>query len=128
MIFLDTHVVVWLYLDPQRLLPLSVLDKIQEEQATLSPAVVLELEFLREIKRLTTRPDTILRNLQREMGLELMDEGFAKIVQSAKSLSWTRDPFDRLIVGQAMASGLGLITKDRQIHRHFDAAFWKADQ
>ena len=42
----------------------------------------------------------------------------------AKSLDWTRDPFDRLIVGQARASRLGLITKDRQIRRHFDGAFW----
>ena len=128
MIFLDTHVVVWLYLDPARLLPEAVQEKIQEERAAISPAVVLELEFLREIKRLTIRPEKLLHHLEREIGLEILDEGFAKIVESAKSLDWTRDPFDRLIVGQARASRLGLITKDRQIHRHFDAAFWKADQ
>ena len=98
--------------------------KIQEEQAVISPAVVLELEFLREIKRLTIRPEKLLHYLKREIGLEILDEGFAKIVEAAKSLDWTRDPFDRLIVGQARASRLGLITKDRQIRRHFDGAFW----
>ena len=124
LIFLDTHVVVWLYLDPANLLPVSVQEKIQEEPVAISPAVALELEFLREIKRLAVRPENLIRHLQKEIGMELVDEGFARIIQSAKSLRWTRDPFDRLIVGQAVASGWGLITKDRQIRRHFDGAFW----
>ena len=125
MIFLDTHVVVWLYLDPANLLPVSVQEKIQEEPVAISPAVALELEFLREIKRLAVRPENLIRHLQKEIGMELVDEGFIRIIQSAKSLRWTRDPFDRLIVGQAVASGLGLITKDRQIRKHFAGAFWK---
>lgn len=125
MIFLDTHVVVWLYLDPANLLPVSVQEKIQEEPVAISPAVALELEFLREIKRLAVRPENLIRHLQKEIGMELVDEGFARIIQSAKSLRWTRDPFDRLIVGQAVASGWGLITKDRQIRKNFAGAFWK---
>jgi len=125
LIFLDTHVVVWLYLDPANLLPVSVQEKIQEEPVAISPAVALELEFLREIKRLAVRPENLIRHLQKEIGMELLDEGFTRIIQSAKSLRWTRDPFDRLIVGQAVASGLGLITKDRQIRKYFAGAFWK---
>lgn len=125
MIFLDTHVVVWLYLDPANLLPVSVQEKIQEEPVAISPAVALELEFLREIKRLAIRPENLIRYLQKEIGMELVDEGFVRIIQSAKSLRWTRDPFDRLIVGQAVASGWGLITKDRQIRKNFAGAFWK---
>lgn len=125
MIFLDTHVVVWLYLDPANLLPALVQEKIQEEPVAISPAVALELEFLREIKRLTVRPDVLLRYLQRQIELEILDAGFARIVQAAQSLRWTRDPFDRLIVGHALAFGQGLITKDRQIRRNFQGAFWK---
>lgn len=125
MIFLDTHVVVWLYLNPAGLLPAPVLEKIQEEPVAISPAVFLELEFLREIRRLTVRPDALLRYLQREIGLEVFDASFTQIVQSATALRWTRDPFDRLIVGHAFSAGLGLVTKDRQIHRNFKAAFWK---
>jgi PIN domain nuclease of toxin-antitoxin system len=45
---------------------------------------------------------------------------------SAASLhqQWTRDPFDRLIVGQAIARGAKLVTKDRLIRRHFRGAVW----
>jgi len=118
-------VVVWLYLDPANLLPALVQEKIQEEPVAISPAVALELEFLREIKRLTVRPDVLLRYLQRQIELEILDAGFARIVQAAQSLRWTRDPFDRLIVGHALAFGQGLITKDRQIRRNFQGAFWK---
>jgi len=118
-------VVVWLYLDPANLLPALVQEKIQEEPVAISPAVALELEFLREIKRLTVRPEALLRYLQREIELEISDVGFARVIQSSKSLRWTRDPFDRLIVGHALATGQGLITKDRKIRGNFEGAFWK---
>jgi PIN domain nuclease of toxin-antitoxin system len=37
---------------------------------------------------------------------------------------WTRDPFDRLLVGHALARGAPLLTKDRLIRRHFRQAIW----
>jgi PIN domain nuclease of toxin-antitoxin system len=41
-------------------------------------------------------------------------------------VSWTRDPFDRLIVAQARCTrrSIALITKDRLIRRHFKGAVW----
>jgi PIN domain nuclease of toxin-antitoxin system len=43
---------------------------------------------------------------------------------SALAESWTRDPFDRLIVARARATELPLLTKDMKIHAHFKAAVW----
>ena len=37
---------------------------------------------------------------------------------------WVRDPFDRLIVAQAIANEAPLVTKDEKIRRHYRRAVW----
>jgi len=37
---------------------------------------------------------------------------------------WTRDPFDRIIVGNAAAENAVLITKDNSILEHYEHAVW----
>jgi len=39
-------------------------------------------------------------------------------------LSWTRDPFDRVITAQAATDGSSLITKDEIILHHYENAVW----
>ena len=46
------------------------------------------------------------------------------LIASASRLEWTRDLFDRLIVAQSSFDGSPLITKDRQIRKHYEAAIW----
>jgi acetylornithine deacetylase/succinyl-diaminopimelate desuccinylase-like protein len=50
--------------------------------------------------------------------------GHTDVVPVGDTAAWTRDPFDRLIVANAMADGATLITADRVILRHFDQAIW----
>ena len=40
-------------------------------------------------------------------------------IGQAQSLTWTRDPFDRLIVAKAMAANAKLITHDENIRLNF---------
>ena len=40
------------------------------------------------------------------------------------ALSWTRDPFDRLIVAQAAVRDARLITKDRVLRKRYGASLW----
>lgn len=46
------------------------------------------------------------------------------IVAAASGLTWTRDPFDRLIVGHAQADEATLLTADRSIRQHCRFARW----
>ena len=46
------------------------------------------------------------------------------MVETARSFAWTREPFDRLIVANAMADGVRLLTADEMILRHFKDAVW----
>ena len=77
-----------------------------------------------EIGRITATPAKILGSLATSMGLQLASASFAAVAMEAVDQAWTRDPFDRLIVGQAIADKARLLTKDDAIRRHFRAAFW----
>lgn len=45
-------------------------------------------------------------------------------VAEARALSFTRDPFDRLIAGHALASGVELLTVDETLLKHVPCARW----
>ena len=124
MIRLDTHVVVWLYTGDIERLTDGAIDAIEREQPTVSPMVQLELTFLHEIGRLSVTGSDIIGDLANRVGLRLSDAPMATVVQAAAPLTWTRDPFDRMIVADAQAAGAALITKDREIHRNTTIATW----
>lgn len=86
--------------------------------------VVLELQFLREIGRLTTSPDDFLRILRRDFDVQVCNYPWSDVTRAAVAETWTRDPFDRLIVAHARTVGGSLITRDRKIRKHFVAAVW----
>jgi PIN domain nuclease of toxin-antitoxin system len=124
--FLDTHVVAWLYAGELDLLPLGVREVLETNQLMISPMVELELQYLYETGR-TTRPGReVVDDLAGEIGLVRCGLPFGQVVATALGEGWTRDPFDRMIVAQARARGLPLLTRDRLIHDHYDGAVWLA--
>jgi PIN domain nuclease of toxin-antitoxin system len=122
--YLDTHVVAWLYAGATGLLSPRARATVEGDSLSISPIVILELEFLREIGRLNVGAQLIVDALRSRIGLEVCDLDFRRIVASAREVTWTRDPFDRVVVGHALAAGCGLLTKDRSIRRRFRAAYW----
>jgi PIN domain nuclease of toxin-antitoxin system len=46
------------------------------------------------------------------------------VIQAATGLSWTRDPFDRLISAHAIVTNSPLITADETIREHLALAVW----
>jgi PIN domain nuclease of toxin-antitoxin system len=126
--YLDTHAVVWLYSGDTRRFPVVVRRKIERAQLLISPAVLLELQFLYEINRLVVPGGKIVDTLAADIGLQVCDLPFARVVAEALHLSWTRDPFDRLIVAQAMLANAPLLTKDATILEHCEHAVWSRGQ
>jgi PIN domain nuclease of toxin-antitoxin system len=123
-IYLDTHVVLWLYEGLLKKLTKAGRDSIEANDLLISPIVRLELQYLYEIKRSTQRAGNILSELGAQIGLTVCDLPFDQVVRRASELTWTRDPFDRLIVAQAMGKNFRLLTKDAGIRRHSSLAFW----
>jgi PIN domain nuclease of toxin-antitoxin system len=122
--YLDTHVAAWLYAGRVDLLSARARKLIDSEELRISPVVTLELELLREIGRLTVGGNTVVQGLSAQIGLRVCDLSFAAVVEAALDQHWTRDPFDRMIVGQAAVGGSTLVTKDETIRRRYRGARW----
>jgi PIN domain nuclease of toxin-antitoxin system len=114
-IHLDTHVVVWLVSGLSAKVPPAEIERLENDEVAISPMVRLELEHLHEIGRLRHPADRILGELQRATALVEDATPFAEVIREATGLTWTRDPFDRIIVGQALAAGCPLVTADQTL-------------
>ena len=124
MIYLDTHVLIALYAGERNRLGAAARDAIEANDLMVSPAAVLELEFLHEIKRLKTAANKRISDLTEQLGLRVSELSFQTVVHHALAEKWGRDPFDRLIVANAKANSAGLVTKDERIRRHYSRAIW----
>jgi PIN domain nuclease of toxin-antitoxin system len=123
-IYLDTHVVAWLYWGQSEVLPKPVLRLLERESKWISPMVELELQLLFEIGRIGADAATVLAAVRADFDVELCDLPFHEVVRRAVGQSWTRDPFDRMIVAQAEVRGSRLLTRDATIRDHYQHALW----
>jgi PIN domain nuclease of toxin-antitoxin system len=121
---IDTHMVIWLAERRMSALSPTARRLAERERLEISPMVLMELETLHEAGKLKNEPDRLVRVVEREFGLSVSRAGFAEVIVSARSFAWTRDPFDRLIVANAMADGARLITADAAILANFEGAVW----
>ena len=85
---------------------------------------VLELEVLFELKRIAHDSAEIIAGLGRQFGLTVASTPFVAVIEAARTFAWTRDPFDRLIVANAIADGARLLTADETILANFNDAVW----
>lgn len=124
MIRLDTHIVVWLYTGETERLSKATRAALDTEIPVISPMVQLELTYLHEVERLSVGGADIVNDLVGRIGLRRSESDLAALTEAAAALSWTRDPFDRLIVADALVVGATLLTKDRRIRQHSSIAQW----
>jgi PIN domain nuclease of toxin-antitoxin system len=123
-IYLDTHVLVWLFSGAIDELSTAARDLVHTERLLVSPIVGLELQLLFERGRAKESAAEVLSALSTEIGLTVCDLAFPLVAARARDESWTRDPFDRLIVAQAQVRGAPLLTRDDRIRAHYAAAVW----
>lgn len=124
MILLDTHVAVWLHTGAMSKLSPRALREIDANELAVSPIVELELGFLHEIGRTAGPSSQVLSALSSSIGLRVAQIGFAPLCSAAVGITWTRDPFDRMLAAHAVVAGSPLLTKDQTILENLDLAFW----
>lgn len=124
MIHLDTQIAVWLFANKPRQLSREATRTIERSQLFLSPFVLVELEILVECGRLDIDVDSLVRGLGADFNVRLSSASTEAIMRRARTFAWTRDPFDRLIVANAMADDARLVTADKHIQQNFKNAVW----
>ena len=123
--YLDTQSVVFLSQGNAKLFTRDAQRSLRQSELFISPLVLVELEILNEIQRVKPSGRDILRQLQHDIGLRICDLPFQTVADIARDESWTRDPFDRIIVAQAKARGFAdLISSDTEIKQHYPRTVW----
>ncbi len=124
MIHLDTHVVLWVWGGLQERLSSGGRHLLDSEVSGISPMVITELALLHEIGRVAEPPATVLDDVRRGLELQVSSSSFSAVARESIALSWTRDLFDRLILANARADGVRLLTRDRLLREHAPEAVW----
>jgi PIN domain nuclease of toxin-antitoxin system len=97
---------------------------LESESPGICPIVELELAYLHEIGRVSEPASAPLAALGQSIGLRPSDVSFEQVAKAAIDLSWTRDPFDRLIAAHAIVTGARLLTADETILENLPLATW----
>jgi PIN domain nuclease of toxin-antitoxin system len=123
-VYLDTHIVVWLYAGLTEKLTDSAKNTIDGCEVLISQFIRLELQYLFEIARIKVKPEIIIKDLSKTINLKASDYPLDRIIEEALKIDWTRDIFDRLLTAEAAARGSGFITADENILSHLRHAIW----
>ena len=119
-LLLDTHLLVWAMGEPERLDP-ALVHLLEDPLNTPVFSVASLWELV--IKRGLDRPDfqlepTLLRPALLEAGWRELPVGAHHVLAVGQLPALHRDPFDRLLLAQAQADGLLLITADQQLAQY----------
>lgn len=121
-LLLDTHVFLW-WRDDSRTLRASARRAIAEAQIVfVSAATAWEAAIKASLGRLQI-PDTIESGVI-DSGFEKLPISFSHAEAAAHLPPHHADPFDRMLVAQARAERLTLVTHDRRLARYEVEVLW----
>ncbi|MFF5055215.1 type II toxin-antitoxin system VapC family toxin [Micromonospora sp. NPDC000663] len=112
-LLLDTHVALWAIAgDPT--LGTELLDRLRHEpDIFLSPVTLWEITIKQSTGKLAGPPD--LAERVRDMGFRELPVSHAHAIAAGRLPSHHRDPFDRMLVAQAITEGLTVASRDASI-------------
>ena len=114
-VLLDTHTLVWAISQPELLSPLAL--KVMEENETLVSVVSLWELTLKKSKK-----DRLLDNPVPWWDLLIVGKGIQVLSIQARHIAAIdnlpdihKDPFDRILLAQAIVEGATILTRDRAL-------------
>ena len=118
---LDTHILLWTLVDPDKVPgPMRRLLEDRANRVWFSAVSIWEIAIKHSLGKddFPVEPATIWR-AARETGLEELAVT-AEHAVGVDTLPWLhRDPFDRLLVAQARADGMKLLSMDPNVSAYF---------
>lgn len=121
-LLLDTHIFLWWRGEPCRLAPAVQSSIATADIVFVSVASAWEAAIKVSLGRLEL-PDTVEAGVLAS-GFEKLLISFSHAEQAASLPHHHRDPFDRMLVAQAKAEGLTLVTHDRLLAPYDIEILW----
>lgn len=125
-LLLDTHAFLWLVAGDRRLSPTARRALAAPRvEPLLSLASVWELAIKSSLGRLTL-PEPLDTYLAKKLAtnLRLLSVDLSHVVAVERLPFHHQDPFDRLLVAQALTERLPIVTRDREIRKYGVQVVW----
>ena len=113
---LDTHFLIWIVSDSKRLRNYPWLK--QYEPWGVSPVSLLEIQLLAEVGRRRIDNPRFAEEVMDDPRFVVDEVPFVALIRKSLELSWTRDPFDRLIAAHSLARRIPLCSVDELMREH----------
>ncbi len=126
-LLLDTHVLLWAVAAPERLSPAArqaILDP--ESELLVSIASLWEIAIKQSIGRLALSADwpSALDRERAALGARWLPIRAAHCLGVASLPFHHRDPFDRMLIAQALAEDLSLVSADQHLRAYPREVIW----
>lgn len=120
---LDTHALLWWITDDRRL-SRRARQTIVDEEILVSVVSAWEIEIKRGLGRIHADTHAILEDVTGTAGFSWLEVGPAHIASLADLTPLHRDPFDRMLVAQALREHVPLVSRDRELRRYEVETVW----
>lgn len=121
-LLLDTHVILWLRYAPERV-PQAIEAAIAEVDAAYVSVASAWEHGIKRLKRPGLFPDSF-ETLMNNVPFERLDLAYECHVHAESLPAIHADPFDRMLIAQALHHGLTIVTSDRAIARYPVETLW----
>lgn len=116
-VLIDTHLLLWILSESKKLKKFTWLKNYSF--LTISPISLLEIKFLHECHRIQIDFEEVMTRLLQDERFSVDEVSMTQICLTAFGISWTRDPFDRLLVAHSMVKKIPLGTCDSLIQQNY---------
>jgi PIN domain nuclease of toxin-antitoxin system len=124
---LDTHVFIWMDSEPLQLSPtVETILKNKSNAVFLSVVSAWEIQIKTQIGKLAlSMPvEAVIQEQQKNNGLQILPVTLAHALKVGELLLHHKDPFDRLLVAQAIVEACTLITKEPVLSEYDVKVIW----
>ena len=126
-LLIDTHAVIWFITDDNKL-PVNIRQLIEDKSNNcyISIASYWEIAIKSSLGRLDLNSNLseIFRIIE-DSGFEILPITIKHILENANLKFHHQDPFDRIIIAQAIIEELSVISKDNEFEKYEISLIWK---
>jgi PIN domain nuclease of toxin-antitoxin system len=118
-VLLDTHIVYWSFYERSKLPTLALEIYSNADAVYISAASIWEIAIKVRLGKLKADPDELITNLD-SAGFYELPVTARHAAQVANLTLHHTDPFDRILIAQAITESMYLITVDRKMRQYSD--------
>jgi PIN domain nuclease of toxin-antitoxin system len=122
-VLLDTHALLWWVTDDPRLSD-AARDTILTADVAVSVVSLWEIEIKRGLGRIDVDTRELIREVSQTEGFRMLEIRPTHVLTLGTLPLLHKDPFDRMLIAQAVRDRLTLVSRDEAIHRYQVDVAW----